>query len=361
MSDTPKPIKLPNLPPEISYISLLNQLTAAHSAVGELRGLLGAIPDPSILIAPFRKREAVASSAIEGTRATLEEVLEFEAVKEQAVDETAREIQDYREIMNYEMAMREAIRLLKERPIGENLLKQIHAILLRSVRGATKDPGNFRREQVRVGDYIPPVYTDIPNLMNNWEKYLNSDLEHDALIRIGVAHYQFEAIHPFKDGNGRIGRLIIPLFLCQEEVLETPILYVSHYFEKHKTKYQELLHKVDTHQEWEEWLSFFLAAIESQAKLTASIAREIQELYDGLKVKLVKNIKSQHVIPLLDLIFTRPIISTSHIRKIIDAKSRATSYNIVQRFVEEGVLKKFSTSGRESIYTFPELLKIIRR
>jgi Fic family protein len=363
MSDSNIPSKIPLLPPKISYEPLMKELTAAHAAVGELRGLLKAIPEQDILIAPFRKREAVASSAIEGTRATLEEVLEYEAVgSEQSQDESSKEIQDFKEIMNYEAAMNEALKVLQEKPIGENLLKRVHATLLRSVRGATKDPGNFRKEQVRVGDYIPPVHTDIPELIKNWEEYLNSsNVECDPLIRIGVAHYQFEAIHPFKDGNGRIGRLIIPLFLCQENLLQTPVLYVSHHLEKYKVQYQDLLHKVDTDQEWIQWLRFFLVAVESQAKTTASIAREIQDLYEDLKDKLVRNIKSQHVIPVLDLIFSRPVVSTIQVRSIVDAKSRATSYNILQRFVEEGVLEKFTMSGKESIYAFPQLLKIVRR
>jgi Fic family protein len=261
MQDSPEltPAKIAELPPpKLNYALLLPELTAAHAAVGKLGGLLSALPNPDILIAPFRKREAVASSAIEGTRATLEEVLEFEALEESKVemeDEIKRrKIDDITEIVNYENAVNIALEELKTRPIGENLLKRTHDILLLSGRGANKDRGNFRRTQVRVGDYIPPLHTEVLGLIANWEKYLNSDQESDPLIRIGVAHYQFEAIHPFLDGNGRIGRLIVPLFLCQVEMLQAPVLYISHHLEQHKREYQTLLHRVDTNQEWIPWL-----------------------------------------------------------------------------------------------------------
>lgn len=359
-----KPAKVIVLPPKLSYEPLMKELTAAHAAVGELRGFLDAIPNPDLLIAPFRKREAVASSAIEGTRATLEEVFKYEALDESKAnpekEEMSRKVQDIKEVMNYERAMSVALKKLKERPIAETLLKATHHVLLDSVRGANKDRGNFRKEQVRVGDYIPPVHMDIPGLMSNWEKYLNSDTEADVLVRIGVAHYQFEAIHPFMDGNGRIGRLVIPLFLCQEEVLQTPVLFISHHLEEHKVEYQRLLHAVDTDQEWIPWLKFFLTAVEVQAKRTTIMAKEIQALYERLKKDVVGKIRSQHAIAVLDAIFKNPIVTAANVREVIDASSKGTTYNLMSKFVEAGVLREYPGPGRENIYVFSELIRILR-
>lgn len=360
------PAKVKLLPPKpILRESLIPQLTAAHAAIGELRGFLGGLKNPGLLIAPFRKREAVASSAIEGTRATLEEVMEYEALdqagKDPKAEEENRKIQDILEVMNYERAMAVALEELKNRPIGENLLKRTHHTLLKSVRGTNKDRGNFRKVPVAVGEYIPPVHADIPNLMNNWENYLNSKQnESDPLIRIGVAHYQFEAIHPFLDGNGRIGRLIIPLFLCQEGILDTPVLYISHYLEQHKVEYQRLLHEVDMKQDWTPWLKFFLKAVEEQAKITTLMAKDIQDLYEQLKTEVVGEIRSQHAIALLDLIFSNPILTATNVRETISARSKGTAYNLLDKFMRAGVLKEHNWGGKEKIYGFTALRKIIK-
>ncbi|MCX6762981.1 MAG: Fic family protein [Candidatus Moranbacteria bacterium] len=358
-----KPSKVKELPPKIAYEPIMKELTAAHLAVGELKGFLNTLHNPDLLIAPFRKREAVASSAIEGTRATLEEVLKYEAVAEPRTisekDKQNVKTQDIIEVKNYEEAMKEALKLLKDKSIAENLLKSTHFILLKSVRGTNRNRGNFRREQVIVGDYVPPVFTDIPKLMSNWEKYLNSDIENDILVRIGIAHYQFEAIHPFLDGNGRIGRLIIPLFLCQVGMLPAPVLFISHHLEEHKVEYQRLLHKVDTDQDWTLWLKFFLTAVEVQARTTIKMAKEIQELYERSKNKIIENIRSRHSITVLDVIFARPIITANNIREELKAKSKGTTYNLLEKFVKEGILKEYRI-GRESIYLFSDLLKILR-
>jgi Fic family protein len=360
-----KPTKVKVLPPKINYQALMRELTEAHAAVGELRGLLRNLPNPDILIAPFRKREAVASSAIEGTRATIEEVLKYEAEggPKEPTEEDRKDskIEDIKEIRNYEVSMGVALDEMKTRPIGENLIKKTHSYLLNSVRGANKNRGSFRREQVRVGDYIPPVHNEISGLMTNWEKYLNTEMEGDPLIRIGVAHYQFEAIHPFMDGNGRIGRLIIPLYLCQESILQTPVLYISHYLEKNKVEYQNLLHKVDTDEDWVAWLKFFLVAVKVQAKMTATMATEIQNLYEEMKSKTIQNIKSQHSIAVLDAIFKQPILRAKDIQKAIKAKSKGTTYNLINKFVQENILKEIKSLKRDNIYVFSDLMKIIRQ
>lgn len=362
----PKPAKVKELPPKIDYQKIMNSLMRAHDAVGELRGVLMVAKSKEMLIAPFRKREAVASSAIEGTRATLEEVLEFEALDSNAQKvltvEDERKRNDIIEIINYENALKVAMKTLAERSVGEVLLKKAHRELLETGRGQDKDPGNFRRIPVRVGDYIPPAFGDIPELISNWEKYLNKpDYEPDPLVRIGVAHYQFEAIHPFKDGNGRMGRLIIPVFLCQEGVLPSPVLYISDYFEENKEDYLHLLHKVDTDGAWEEWLDFFLVAVEAQAKKTAKKAREIMALYEKLKREAVPKIKSRHAVAVLDLLFEQPVVSAKHIKAAVGGKGNNIAYNLIEKFKEAGILYDGYTIRRERLYMFRELFNIVNR
>lgn len=354
-----KPTKLKLLPPKFDATLLMKELVAAHAAIGELKGFLNAIPNPKLLIAPFRKKEAVASSAIEGTKATFQEVMEFEANTPNAADEHTQKIDDIREVINYELAMNIALDELAKRPIGENLLKVTHGVLLNSVRGTNKNRGNFRREQVSVGEYIPPVHTSISELIDNWERYLNGSKDVDPLLRIGIAHYQFEAIHPFMDGNGRIGRLIIPLFLCQENVLQTPVLFASRFFEEHKVEYQKLLHGVDINEDWVPWLRFFLIAMESQAKSTTLMARDIVNLYDQQKKIVVSKIKSRHAIEILDLLFRQPITNAASIRVAIQAASKATTYNLVDRFAEEGIINVYG-AGREKVYMLSSLMKVLR-
>jgi Fic family protein len=363
-----KSAQVPFLPPTIDYRKILTSLTLAHDAVGELRGVLMVSKSTDMLIAPFKKREAVSSSAIEGTQATLEEVMQFEALDSQSekknpeTPEEERKRNDIIEVINYERALNKATRMLRERPIGEVLLKAAHSELLKMGRGQDKDPGNFRRIPVRVGDYYPPNFSEIPDLMSNWAKYLNDkSIEPDPLIRVGVAHYQFEAIHPFKDGNGRIGRLVIPLFLCQEEILTSPVLYISDYFEENKKEYLHLLHKVDTSQAWEEWLSFFLRAVEKQAKITAQKAREVISLYESFKKDKIPLLKSRHAITVLDLLFEQPVVSASNIKLALKVSSNNTAYYMLEKFRKAEILREITSGRREKLYVFEELFRIINR
>ena len=203
--------------------------------MGNLTGLLENIHNPSLLTAPLLTKEAVASSKIEGTQATIEDVFRYEAAGKDSENNTKE--QDIREIINYRAAIQTAVEILKKRPIGENFIKELHSILLNSVRGENKylgaTSGEFlspqeNLEQLLKMQYLsPPACAELPQLISNWERYINSDKEPDILVQVAIAHYQFEAIHPFLDGNGRIGRLLIPIMLYQKNVLTYPLLYVS--------------------------------------------------------------------------------------------------------------------------------------
>ncbi|MCK4277561.1 MAG: Fic family protein [Desulfurellaceae bacterium] len=356
----------PMLPPKIDYTALIKEIGHAHDELGRLNGLLINIPNADLLIAPLLTKEAVLSSRIEGTQATIEDVLKYEA--EQKISQRDEKEKDIREIINYRRAIHTAIEELKHRPIGENLIKKVHYVLLDSVRGADKDRGNLRRTQVYIGlpgspveeaIYIPPPTTELLSLLSNWEIYVNSEEERDPLVQIGAAHYQFEAIHPFMDGNGRIGRLLIPLFLYQRKLLTYPLLYISECFEKHKRDYYDLLNEVSKKGKWEGWIRFFLLALTTQSLRTQNIILKMLDLYNNLKNKIMA-VNSVYAINLLDIIFESPIISFASVKKRLKTKSYQTIYNLLAKFTKAGILEEIPGRKRNKIYVFKQLLEILR-
>ena len=317
-----------------------------------------------MLSAPLLTKEAVLSSRIEGTQATIAQVLEYDA-KEDKPQTTTEEV-GYKEVINYRVAVEFAKKYLVNKPIGENLIKETHRILMNSVRGASKNPGNFRRTQVAIGTYgkpaekatyFPPLHTEIQTLMSNWENYMHSDKEKDQLVKIGVGHYQFEAIHPFMDGNGRIGRLLIPLFLCQYDILPYPVIYISEYFDEHRQEYYNLLNNVSKKGDLESWLRFFLTAIIDTSNRTLQTINEIDELYNSMK-ESITGVNSIYAINLLDAIFESPVVSFVTLKDRVNAKSPQTIYNLLRKFVKAGILREGS-GQRNKIYIFDQLLKIL--
>jgi len=361
-----KPFIPPNLPPKINYIPLVEEIGQAREALGELKGLLINVPNFDLLASPLLTKEAVLSSRIEGTQATLEDVLKYEAEGKFSQDD--RKERDIREILNYRRAIHLALKELKKKPISENFIKKLHFVLLDSVRGSNKDRGNLRRVQVYIAPpgmpiekaiYIPPPITELPRLLSNWEKYINSHQEKDVLVQIGIAHYQFEAIHPFMDGNGRIGRLLIPIFLYQRKVLPYPVLYISEYFERYRRQYYDLLNRISQKGDWESWLKFFLKAIRIQAQTTAATIYQVKFLYEKLK-RDISAVNSLYAVNLLDIIFASPIITFASIKNKIKSKSNQTIYNLLEKFVRMKILKLLPGRKRNKIYIFPELLKILK-
>lgn len=362
---TKNPFIPPKLPPVIDYAALVKEIGQAHSALGQLNGLLVSIPNPDLLTTPLLTKEAVLSSRIEGTQATLEDVFKYEA-EEKRTQITAKEA-DVKEIINYRKAIREAIKEIEKRPIGENLIKKIHYILLDSVRGTNKDRGNLRRIQVFIGPagasieqatFVPPPAQELPALLSDWEKYINSDKEPDALIQIGMAHYQFEAIHPFLDGNGRIGRLLIPLFLYQRKFLNYPFLYISEHFETNRRSYYELLNSVSEKENWESWIRFFLNSITAQSLKTQNTILSVLDLHKQLKSK-VAIIKSVYSHDFLDVIFANPIVSFPSIKKRLKA-SNQTIYSLLSNFVKIGILQEIADKKRGRLYVFKQLIDILQ-
>lgn len=358
--------KLELLPPKIDYSFLIKEISEANRVLGSLNGLLTNIPNQSLLISPLLTKEAVASSKIEGTQATIEEVFKYEA-EGKSTEKDSKE-QDIREIINYRTAIHIAIELLKKKPIGENFIKRLHSILLDSVRGTNKDKGNFRKIPVFIGKpratienaiFIPPAASELNELISNWGKYVNLIDEPDILVQTAIAHYQFEAIHPFLDGNGRIGRLLIPIMLYEKGILSYPLLYVSEYFERNRDDYYAYLRLVDKEDDWESWVRYFLSSIKEQAIDTQNKVLNMLELYKSVKEKL-SDFNSQYAIHLLDIIFENPVTLFRNIKTKINTNSYQTIYNLLDKFQEEKILVEITGGKRNKIYVFDELMKIIR-
>lgn len=358
---------LPGLPPRIDYEPLIRVIGEAHGAVGELNGLLRKnILSPDLLMNPLLTKEAVLSSRIEGTQATLEDVFQYESGVVGSPD--GGKEKDIAEIINYRRALNFSVGQLKGKPITVAFVKKLHYLLLDSSRGAEKDRGNFRVGRVYIGmpgapieeaSYVPPAPEDFPVLISGWEKYVNSNIEKDQLVQIGVAHYQMEAIHPFRDGNGRVGRLLIPLFLYQREMLSWPLLYISEYFERNRADYYHYLRGVTERGDWAGWLKFFLLALITQSLKTQVSISRIMDLNERLKKEVVAA-NSVYAPNLLDLLFSSPIITYAKIKDRLNTKNPQTIYNLLDKFIKIGILKEEPGRKRNRVFVFRELMDILK-
>lgn len=363
-----KPFIPRKLPLEINYGKAIKEITDAHRAIAGLNASLSHLPNPKILGRTMQTKEAVLSSKIEGTRATLNEVFEYEAKMERSKD-TEKKL-DIQEISNYRDALNHGVQHLKNKPINENLIKKLHEILLRSGRGRGKTPGQFRKTQVYIGrlgasineaSFVPPPPNNINPLITNLEKYLNRDLEKDVLVQIAIAHYQFEAIHPFLDGNGRVGRLLISLFLYKKELLAHPFLYLSEFFEKNREDYYALLSGVSEAGDTLSWVKFFLYALTVQAKKAKQASDDILALHNKLKEEMTK-MSSIYAYNLLDAIFMHPVFSSASIRKDSRIKNVQTLFNLIDKFVKAEIIYIVKPKRkRNKIYIFKGLVKIINK
>lgn len=357
---------MPLLPPSVDLVPLISEIGRANHLLGRLNGLVFTLPNPDLLITPLVTKEAVLSSKIEGTQASLEDVFQYEAA--QLTSQENESERDIREIINYRKALKIALSEIKKKPVCENLIKKMHSILLNSVRGSAKDRGNFRRSQVFIGKqgatidkatFVPPEFNKIPSLISNWEKFHHADDGLDPLVRVAILHYQFEAIHPFLDGNGRIGRLLIPLALYERDLLAHPILYISEYFEENRNTYYQLLLAVSEDRAWNEWITFFLKGISIQSERAEETAKKILKLYSELKDDVV-NINSQYAIRFLDIIFTSPVFSFNSIRDELGTKAQQTVYNLIEKFIVKGIVKEQGDQKRNRKFEFPRLLSLLK-
>lgn len=354
-----------DLPPAgLDYGRLIGLVGQANAAIARYDGMLQSVVNPAILLSPLMTREAVLSSKIEGTQATLDEVLEHEAGQSYDAEKT----KDIQEIVNYRKALMLAGETLASRPLTLSLLQHIHAILMDSVRGQNKAPGEFRKDQVWIGSasstqeeatFVPPGPLQLLDHLQAWEAYIQID-DVDYLIQAAVVHAQFEIIHPFKDGNGRIGRLLIPLFLHQKQVLGSPMFYLSEYLERHRRTYYDRLLDISQRGEWNAWIEFFLTAVLEQANQNVEKVRRTLELYEEMKTNIAEITHSQHTIHLLDAIFDRPVFRTSDIAKRSDLPKQ-TLMPLLKKLKDSGILTTIEEARgrRAAILAFPKLINII--
>ncbi|MCI0561902.1 MAG: Fic family protein, partial [Nitrososphaera sp.] len=301
---------------------------------------------------------------------TLEEVLREEAEAGENVSELTKKLQDIREVINYRRAMRKGAEMIDEgHPLAENNVKHLHAILLQSVRGKGRARGEFRREQVYIAPpgtpmaqarYVPPAPMQVAGLYSNFDRYLNTvDAERDPLVQIAVAHYQFEAIHPFNDGNGRVGRLLIPLFLYERKLLSKPYVYISKYFEEHRRDYYDLLADVSYKGEWLPWIRFFLNGLVEQSNDAATLVHNILDVQREFH-KVLSDFKSPHALNLLDTLFEYPIMTTTQMRRLGEIKNVPTLQGLIRKFVKAGILIDVSPDRkRNKTYAFQPLLDLM--
>lgn len=352
---------------DISWERLIPLIGRSNRSLALYDGILYGVPNPDVLLSPLSTQEAVLSSRIEGTQATFGEVLKFEAGDEPAQASRRHDIQ---EIINYRKALRHAEAALKDRPFNLNLLLDLHAVLLDSVRGRDKARGQVRKTQNWIGapgtpieqaDFVPPDTLLLPQALDQWEKYYHADRP-DALVQLAVVHAQFEIIHPFLDGNGRIGRIVIPLFLYEKKLLSRPMFYLSAYLERHRDEYIARLRALGQSPEaWNEWIAFFLRAIDEEARANADKARAIIDLYESLKKRVIDLTRSQYAVPLLDQIFERPLFQSTHIRFPGDHQpSRQAVAHLLRVLREDGILKvvRESRGRRAQILAFAELMNL---
>ena len=335
-------------------------LEDATRALGELNAFTMIVPNVDIFIQMHITNEANASSKIEGTKTEMDEVL----ISKEQIDPEKRD--DWQEVRNYIDAMNSAVKELETLPISNRLIKNIHAILLNSVRGEAKQPGEFRKSQNWIGGaslttayFIPPHQDVVNELMSDLEKFLhNEEIFVPHLIKIAIAHYQFETIHPFLDGNGRIGRLLITLYLVSNGLLKKPSLYLSDFIERNKSVYYESLTRVRTDNDLIHWIKFFLEAVIVTANSGVKTFQDILSLKQEMDAIVVSFGKKAHnASKLLDYLYQRPIISISDIIEPLEV-SKPTANSLVKEFEEKGILKEITGYERNKLFAFDRYLSI---
>ena len=320
---TPIPYHLGGFPPpDLDWQQLIPLIGPANASLARYDGLLEGIPNPAVLLSPLSSQEAVLSSRIEGTQATLAEVLEFEADADASTLPQERR-EDIREVQNYRHAMRQAQELLETLPLSLRVIKNLHTTLLSGVRGHDKAPGEFRKIPNWIGPknrpmeearFIPIGADKLDAAMGSWESFIHTEYP-DRLVQLAIVHAEFESLHPFLDGNGRIGRMVLPLFLWQSGILRMPYFYLSAYFEANKDSYVERLLSISRDGDWTGWCRYFLEAVQSQAIQNQERASEILALYENLKPAVQGATRSRFAIAALDWIFSTPTFRATDFEK----------------------------------------------
>jgi Fic family protein len=339
---------------------LLALLSRADIALGRLDGVVRIIPDPDFFVGMYVRREAVLSSQIEGTQSTLEDLLEVELEPDSRRRET-----DVGDIVNYIAAMSHGLARLHELPLSLRLIREIHAELLRDGRGAKATPGEFRRSQnwigpqgapLRQATFVPPPVPEMIRALGDYETFLHADGGIPLLVRAGLGHAQFETIHPFLDGNGRVGRLLITFMLVHGGAVRAPVLYLSYYFKLHRAEYYDRLMAVRLSGDWEGWLRFFLRGVAETAEEAADKAERIFELRERHRTTVMAA-AGANGLKLLTTLYERPLVNVKLVSNVVGV-TFPTANRLVMRFQELGLLREVTGQRRSRIFRYEPYLEL---
>lgn len=350
------------LPPSLNLDSINHLLSEANIALGRLDTMGCLLPNVDHIIAMYVRKEAVLSSQIEGTQASLEDVFEYES------KQPVKNIEDIHEVVNYIKALHHGLNRIHDFPMSVRLIKEIHAILLENTRGNEKTPGEFKRSQNWIGPagctlknatFIPPPPTEAIEAMSQLELYLHKKETHPTLINCALIHYQFETIHPFLDGNGRLGRLMITFYLCWKKVMEKPLLYLSYFFKIHRQEYYDRLNIVRETGDYEQWIIFFLKGIIWTSESALETTKNVLSIADQNKKLLIeKRVSSPYAIALLDYLFVRPVVSVKEIAEHLHLSFPVTQ-NLIKLFIDNSILKEVTGKKRDRRFSYWEYIKCL--
>lgn len=358
-----------SLPPDLQLdVGLVSVLSEADRALGRLAGLARTMPNPHLLIRPFMRREAWLSSRIEGTEADITDLYVYEAGQLGLPGLLDNKVPaDVRELVNYVRALEYGLNQIRQRPLSLSLIRELHQILMSGVRGQEMKPGAFRGEQNWIGRkgckvtearFVPPPPLELAEALRNLEQYMSSDTYYPPLVRIGLLHYQFETIHPFLDGNGRLGRLLISLLLQHWELLELPLLYLSAYFDAHRDSYYDLLRDVSERGAWNEWLSYFLRGVAEQSQDAISKAERLQTLQVEWRSTVTMQRGTALTLQLVDRLFEVPILTIPQVQQLLGVAYNTARSN-VEKLVSAGILRQSGDWSYGRVYVAESVLQVV--
>lgn len=352
-------------PPNLAGIydqKMANQLAVTHAAIAALNQMSKRLHNPTLLMRPILAKEAESSAQLEGTQASIED-----AYKIDVVNQTPEKRNEAIEIRNYEEAMLYGIKILDQTELNQLLIREMHKTLMQGARGQKKHPGELRKGDVWVGAlgttkekarYLPPDAAHIPQLLESLQDFINNRGDLHPLLACGIIHHRFEAIHPFEDGNGRTGRLLISLYLISQGLIDLPILYPSGYFEKDKDAYIDSLARVDQKEDWYSWLLYFLKAMEVQANLSSKIATEIDTLFKTSRSKIEDERANLNLIRVLEHLFVRPFVTSAILNKDLSIP-RTTCERYLQILKEKNIVEDLGIIKREKVFANYQLFTLL--